>query len=349
MSIKNRSLDLEKLDEYDNHYKVIFLNNPKTGLKGFIAVHRKNKDVSSFGATRLWKYEDSLKGLRDALRLSRLMSYKAALAGLHCGGAKGVILMPKGLKDRKRLLLSYAKEVNSLNGDFITGTDVGLFQDDLRLMKTVSKFFVGINGNAAQSTALGIYYGIEASLEFLLTQGKTFAIQGLGKVGESLLSLLYSKADKIYVSDIDISLCQKIKKQFPNVIVVKPSEIHKQKVDVFAPCALGSVINSKTVGELNCKIVAGGANSQLEDEDVGDILHKLGILYAPDYVINAGGLISVFDEYEGVINKNKQSLEKKIFKIKARLLKIYKTSRKEKLSTNIVANKMAKKVFNSYK
>ncbi len=342
-------LEIEKFEEYDNHHKVVSLNNPNAGLKGCIAIHRKNKDAPSFGATRIWEYEDSLEGLRDALRLSRLMSYKAALAGLPCGGAKGVIFMPKELRDRKNLLLSYAKEVNLLNGDFITGTDVGLSQDDLKLMKTVSNFFVGMNGDAAQSTALGIYYGIEASLEFLTTQGKIFAIQGLGKIGESLLSLLYLKADKIYVSDIDKSLCQKIKRKFPNIVVVKPSEIHKQEVDVFAPCALGAVINSKTVSELNCKIVAGGANGQLENEDTGTVLYKLGILYSPDYVINAGGLISVFDEYEGIVNKDNQALEKKIFKIKDRLLEIYKTSQEEKTPTNIVANKIAEKVFNSYK
>ncbi|PIR74757.1 MAG: leucine dehydrogenase [Candidatus Magasanikbacteria bacterium CG10_big_fil_rev_8_21_14_0_10_47_10] len=349
----NLKLEIEKLEEYDNHHKVVLLNNPETGLKGFIAIHRKNKDIPSFGATRLLHYRDSLDGLRDALRLSRLMSYKSALSGLPCGGAKGVILAPKRLtsENRKRLLLSYAEEVNALNGDFITGTDVGVLQDDLKLMKSVSPFFVGFNGNSTECTALGIYFGMETCCSFLddgdNLAGKTFAIQGLGKVGAALLALVYPKAGKVYAADIDKSVAEKIKKKFPKVVIVAPSEIHKQKVDIFAPCALSGALNSKTIAELKCRIIAGGANNQLEDDTIGDLLFKLGILYAPDYVVNAGGLIAVFDEYEHKKN-NDERIYDKVFAIKERLHDILEKSKKENHAPNYIANEMAEKMFNNF-
>lgn len=342
-------VNIEKLEEYDKHHKVIFLNNPKTGLRGFIAIHRKNKNSPSFGATRFLRYENSLDGLRDALRLSRLMSYKAASAGLSNGGAKGVILMPERIKNRKKILLSYAHEVNNLRGDFITGTDAGLTQDDLKLMRKASQFFVGLNSDATQATAMGIYYGMETSLEFLTGNsdltGKTFAIQGLGKVGHTLLSFLYSKAKHIYVADVDVLTVKKIKKEFPLVFAVKPSEIHKQNVDIFSPCALNHTLNTKTIKELNCKIIAGGANNQLENENIGVLLHKLGILYAPDYAINAGGLIAVYEEYKNGKKRNTKSLLIKIVKIKDRLMKIYKQSEKENRATNLIANEITEKTF----
>lgn len=342
-------VNIEKLEEYDKHYKVIFLNNPKTGMQGFIAIHRKNKNNPSFGATRFLRYENSLNGLRDALRLSRLMSYKAALSGLPNGGAKGVILMPERIKNRKKILLSYAEEINNLRGEFITGTDVGLTEDDLKLIKKESKFFVGLGSDVIQATAMGIYYGMESSLEFLTGSsnltGKTFAIQGLGKVGYTLLSLLYSKAKHIYVADNDALAVKKIKKEFPLVSAVKSSEIHKQQVDIFSPCALSHTLNTKTVKELNCKIIAGGANNQLENENIGIFLHKVGILYAPDYVINAGGLIAVYEEYKKNKKINFESLSVKIVKIKDRLTKIYKQSKKENRATNLIADEIAEKTF----
>jgi len=344
-------LEIEKLmelKEYDNHFRVIVLDNPKTQLKGFIAIHIKNERVPSFGATRLWKYENELDGLRDALRLSRLMSYKASLAGLPCGGAKAVLLLPEHLKNREELLLSYAEAVNSLAGDFITGTDVGLSQDDLRLMKNSSKFFVGLNDNATEFTALGIYYSMETCLEFLTgasdLTGKTFSVQGLGKVGHALLSLLYPKAGKIYAADTDLEIAEKIKKEFPRVSVIKPSEIHKQQVDIFSPCALCHALNLQTVSELNCRMIVGCANNQLQDETIGDALFKQGILYTPDYAVNVGGLIAVFDEYEHQERDDKR-VQNKVAGIKKTLSDILKRSRAENRAPNRVANEITEKIL----
>lgn len=351
MSISN--IDVKKLAEYDNHHKVIFLNNPGAGLKGFIAIHRKNKNVPSFGATRLWHYQDSLEGLADALRLSRLMSYKAALAGLPCGGGKGVILAPAQLshEDRKKILLAYAEEVNKLNGEFITGTDVGVSEDDLALMKSASEFFVGMNGDVTEHTALGIYAGMEACLEFLDNTsdcaGKTFAIQGLGKVGEALLELVYAKAEKIYASDINTTIMKRIRERFPRISIVAPSEIHKESVDIFSPCALNHALNTKTVAELKCRIIVGGANNQLENKSIGDMLFDRGILYAPDYVVNAGGLISVYDEYEHPGKYDRARVEKKVLAIKDTLRRILSESASRRVPTNHIANEMAEKFFNN--
>lgn len=345
-------LDIRELDEYDDHRKVVFLTNNESELEGFIAVHRKNESSPSFGATRLWHYASSLDGLRDALRLSRIMSYKAALAGIPYGGAKGVIVAPERLTsmNRRALLLSYTKEVNALHGDFITGTDVGISQEDLKLMRSASPFFVGSNSDVAKYVALGICFCIETCFSFLDGSdlaGKRFAIQGLGKVGAALLGLVYPEADMIYASDADNSVAEEIRNRFPKVLVVEPSEIHKQRVDVFAPCALSGVLNSRNIVELQCRLIAGGANSQLQNETIGDSLYQLDILYAPDYVVNVGGLIAVHDEYEHKIIHH-QRIYDRLFAIKQRLQGILERSKKEGRPAHRIANEMAEGVLSNY-
>ena len=341
--------------EFDNHTFISFLNDSKTGLRGFIAVHRKNGDAPSFGATRMWHYDSDEEAMDDAFRLSRMMSYKSALAGLPYAGAKGVIMLNSHALDkreRNRLLEAYAENVERLNGQFITGTDVGLTQRDLDVMNKRSEYIVGFNGDATESTALGVFYAIETCLNRVFDEesivGRTFAIQGLGKVGSSIIDYIYDDAKRIFVSDTDKEKVRAIKKKYPKVKVVDSSQIHKQKVDVFSPCALSHALNSKTVADLSCKIIAGGANNQLENEKIGELLHKLGILYAPDYVINAGGLMSVTDEFEH--NKySKSRVEKKVAKIKDTLEKIFIKSEKENKAPNIIADEMAEKIVNKYK
>ncbi|MEK7650047.1 MAG: Glu/Leu/Phe/Val dehydrogenase dimerization domain-containing protein [Patescibacteria group bacterium] len=344
----NESIEFKELAEYDRHYKIIELNDLQSGLKGFIAIHRKRKNAPSFGATRLWHYESSIDGARDALRLSRLMSRKAIMAGLPCGGAKGVILAPTILtsEKRKQLLSAYAAEVNKLAGEFITGTDAGLFQEDIEYMRTLSSFFVGFNGNVTTSTALGVYMGIETCFEFLdgesSINGKTFAIQGLGKIGQGLLELIYEKAGTIFVTDAHTTLLEEVRAKFPQVIIVESSEIHKQKVDVFMPCALHHAINRRTVNELQCRMIIGGANNQLEDATIGDLLLERNILYAPDYVVNAGGLISVYDEFEHPGAYDQKRVDAKIYRIKETLISILQKSKENNMATNKIADSIAK-------
>ncbi|OGI70878.1 hypothetical protein A3C60_01785 [Candidatus Nomurabacteria bacterium RIFCSPHIGHO2_02_FULL_37_45] len=341
----------ENLPEFDNHQSVIFLNDPVTGLRGFIAFHRNSKTVPSFGATRFWQYDSETEAMRDALRLSKLMSYKSALAGLKYGGAKGVIMRDdKFPKDQ--VLKSYAKRLNELSGRFITGTDVGLDLNDLKKMKEESKYLVGIKSNPEKYTAIGLLVSTEVACKKVFgnenLHGRTFAIQGVGKVGHEFLKIVYKNAGNIYISDTDNERLKLIHRLFPKVIIVKPDTIQKQKVDVYMPCALSYALNKKTVKELNCKIIVGCANNQLESKDIADKIQSRGIFYGPDYVVNAGGLISVVDEYEHT-DFNADRIERKVKKIKKTLEEIIKKSDKEKRSPARIADEMAERIINKMK
>ena len=344
--------EVRNLPEFDNHHAVFLLENKDIGFKGYISIHRKNPALPSFGATRMWLYDNDIDGLRDSLRLSRMMSYKAAMAGLGCGGAKGVIVADPNGVNREKFLHEYSRNVDLLKGQFITGTDVGLQQKDLTLMREETPYIIGFNNNSVEFTTLSIYNSISVCLEKVFgtedVSARSFAIQGVGNIGAALVALLWKLGCRnIYVADINPEKIKKIKEQFPGIKVVDPKEIYSQVVDVFSPCALGRTINDKTIEELKCKIIAGGANNQLEKESLGAVLLKKNILYAPDYIENSGGLISVFDEY---VNKkyNKETVTAKVFKIKDILKKIFLESDEEKKAVNLVANEDAEKIFNAY-
>ncbi len=335
---------------FDNHRLVSYITDPQSGLRAFIALHRGGLKTPAFGATRYVVYESESDALKDALQLSRSMSYKAAMAGLKYGGGKGVIIADPKL-DKKAMLQAYAEKLNYFNGNFITGADVGLDASDLGLMATHSRFLVGSKSDPVHFTALGLYYSLEATMAQYFgnedISGKSFAIQGLGKVGSALLSLIYERAGNIYVADIRKDVTRKIKSKYPKVHVVDTVDIYKQKVDVFAPCALSNALSIRTIKKLQAKTVVGGANGQLESSDIGAILHRLGILYAPDYVVNAGGLISVVDEYEHQ-GADKHRIAKRVKNIKDTLKQIFKQSKKKDCPTNIVADQMAEKIFNNH-
>jgi leucine dehydrogenase len=349
---------IKDLPEYDNHRILSYIQDKKAGLEGFIAIHRAKNGVPSFGATRLWSYGTETEAIKDALRLSKMMSYKAALAGLECGGAKGVIMYkPEQIKTpetRKRLFQAYGSSLALFNGNIATGTDVGVFQEDLPNMKNDRTHIVGFNDNATEFTAIGVFESIKVCLEEVFETseltGKSFAIQGLGKVGEELLCMIYKETNnsaKIFVSDINENTIKNIQKKFPNVIAVKPEDIHKQEVDVYCPCALSGVLNPATISEMKSRVICGSANNQLSKEEVGVLLYKLGILYAPDYVVNAGGLIAVYDEYQNKKYDKKRVMDK-VAKIPSILSDILVKSFKQRKATNIIANKMAEKIFNAY-
>jgi len=340
----------DQLPEFDTHKLVTFVNDSKTGLKAYIVIHRGDSRRPSFGATRMWKYRSQSDALREALRLSRIMSYKLAMAGLPYGGAKGVIAASRGaLKNRRALLKSYATMVNYFGGRFITGTDVGLNQNDLYLMRRASPYMVGVKGDATRFTAFGILQGIRVSLKEVFGNDsiakRAFAIQGVGKVGGALLNLLYPHAGRILIADINRQQLRAVMRRFPKVEVVKPSEIHRQEVDVFSPCAMSHSITRRKARELVCKIVAGGANSQLEDNGAGDIMHNRGILYAPDYAVNAGGLISVVDEYEHKRFDPKRVM-RRVFDIRKNLRVIFALARRTRRPTHVVADEIAEQKFN---
>lgn len=347
--MNTKYINLESLKEFDNHKFVSFIYEEKCNLKGFVAIHRGGLSHPSFGATRFWNYHSEIDALKDALKLSRLMTYKAALAGLGYGGAKAVIFSPKLSTSQKHLLLNtYVKRVNYLNGRFITGADVGISDADLKFMAKESSYMVGVSSDPVKYTALGVFYSIqEALIEVFGNEDfgdRTFAVQGLGKTGMAILRLIYPLAKHVYVADKDIATVELARKEFPKAEVVQSAAIHKQEVDVFCPCALSSAVNLNNISKLKCKIIAGSANNQLQNDHIGELLYKLGICYAPDYVVNAGGLIAVVSEYEngnGVLAK----VDERVGKIKDRLKSIFATSKRKHRATNIIANEMAEVIF----
>lgn len=342
---------ISDLEEFDNHSFVAFVSDPQTHLKGFISIHRGGV-TPAFGATRFWHYTQEKFALEDSLRLSRLMSYKAALAGLPYGGAKGVIMAPLNVTDKEKenLLRSFARKVNMVGGRFITGSDVGVTDDNVKEMAKESPYIVGTSCDPVKYTVEGVYLGILESVHNIFgddsLKGRTIAIQGLGKTGWGLLELVSKDAEKIYVFDIDETKVKKAKEIFSQVVTVSEEELLQVEVDIFSPCALSHTLSLENIKKLNCKIIAGSANNQLVNGDSGELLHTKGILYAPDYVINAGGLIAVVDEYEHHGTDEKR-VKKKVEKIQSTLKKIYITSKKENISTSLAANQLAERIINT--
>lgn len=343
------TVDIRKIKGFDDHILVCFINDDAVSLKGFIAIHRNNSGHPSFGATRFWKYEKESDALEDALRLSSSMSYKLALAGIPAGGAKAVLLNDNEEFNRKLLFKEYATKVNLLDGNFITGTDVGLYRDDIVMMRRYSPSFVGIYSQPERYTAEGVVSSIYTVINHIYGSQKlndrTFAVQGLGKVGSELVKYLYIHAKKIYVSEIDEVKLSEIVKSYPDIEVVHPDNIHKQAVDIFSPCALSNAINGGNIGELNCRAIVGAANNQLENDRIAKELYENDIFYGPDYVVNAGGVISVYDEYQHG-NSKVRRVTKKVKQIGRTLDKILKESKKQKKDPLTVANAMAEKIFN---
>lgn len=346
------SYNLELLDEYDQHRHVSCYYDDQTNTRCVISFHRGGIINPCFGATRFWDYKNFDEAINDSLRLSRMMSYKNALAGTKYGGAKAVIISGKKSKKVKdQIFQNYAEYINNLNGTFITGADVGVSRDDVVLLKRASKFFVGIAHDPVEYTVKGLYFALQTtSKEIFGTEdlaGKTFAIQGLGKTGGQLIDLIYDDAAEIYVSDIDPKALAKYSKR-KKIKVVDVDSIHAQKVDFFCPCALFGVLNEKSIKDLKCKMIVGCANNQLSSSSIGVKIHQMGILYAPDYLINAGGLISVVDEYEHP-NASPARVMKRVEGIKQRLKKVIDLSTSKNIATSIVADQMAEDIITTYR
>jgi leucine dehydrogenase len=313
-----------------NHEQVVFCQAKDVGLKAIIAIHDTTLGPA-LGGTRMWSYASETEALKDVLRLSRGMTYKAAAAGLPLGGGKAVIIGDPKKDKSQALFRSYGRFVNSLDGRYITAEDVGTNVFDMECALLETDFVTGTDpchggsGDPSPYTALGTFYGIKACLSKVFGddsfKGRTFAVQGVGAVGAHLVGHLVKNGAKVIACDIDKDKLAAVKKEF-SIETVPPEDIYKVKCDVFSPCALGAVINDKTIEYLQCKIVAGGANNQLERLDHADALKKRGICYAPDYVINAGGLMNVFLELEGYSRERCERMVQNIYHNVARVLKI---------------------------
>ena len=324
----------------DLHFKV----DKATGMKAIIAIH-STKLGPALGGCRFIEYADTQTALYDALRLARGMSYKAALTHLPLGGGKSVIIKPKGPFDRTAYFHAFGKFIQELGGRYITALDSGTQLSDMDIIAQHTPYVASLssdNSDPSPFTAKGILRGIQAAVLFKLKKdhlrGLHVAIQGLGHVGYHLACDLHELGVKLTVADISPTLTEKALKEL-GAHVVASAEIHKVPCDVFSPCALGAVINDQTINELQTTIIAGAANNQLAHTYHGDQLHEKGILYAPDYVINAGGLILAASKY---LHTPEQRTNEQIDHIGNTLLDIFAGSVKENCSPSHVADAMAK-------
>lgn len=346
---------LTKFKEFDHHKLVVKIEDKESGLKGFIAIHNDNLGLPAVGGTRMFPYQSEVEALKDVLRLSRAMTYKCAIAQLPHGGAKGVIIGSPKKDKTKELLKSYAEKVNSLKGRFYTGEDVGLTEDDIAFMLKYSDFFNGkpeLAGDPSPFAALSTFYSIQSAISFVYNKtslkGIKIAIKGVGKVGKALVKLLYKEGAELFVADIDKEAILNTQKETPNIKIVSYKKIASLPVDVYAPCALGGEFSLKNVSKIKARIICGAANNQLIDSQTGDYFFENGIIYIPDYVANAGGLINVVDELEKDGYKKERVLNR-IAQIKEIVNKILTLSRQNNQPPHRIADKIAESYFNSKK
>jgi leucine dehydrogenase len=330
----------------DQHEQVVFCSDKVSKLRSIIAIHNTTLGPA-IGGVRMFSYKSEEEALEDVLRLSQAMTYKAAAVGINLGGGQGVII-GDAQKDKNELILrSFGKFVDSLNGRFITAEDVGTTVEDMEIVRFETRYVTGLSkslgggGDPAVVSAIGVYYGLLASVEKVFNQkdlsGLSVIIQGLGAVGRNLAKKLKEAECKLIVTDIVKSKTDWAKEEL-KAEVIPPDEIYEVKADIFSPNALGGVINDKTIEKLKVKIVAGAANNQLEEDRHGELLQKKRILYAPDFVIGAGGLINVVNELQGY---NQERAIKHAQGIQDILRKIFLTSEKENLSPNKAAYLLA--------
>lgn len=335
-----------------DHEQVLICNDNRTGLKAIIAIHNTVLGPG-LGGTRMWAYKNEAEAVNDVLRLSRGMTYKAAISGLNLGGAKAVIIGDASQHKTEALMRRFGRFVNNLGGKYITAEDVGTTTKDMEYVKMETNHVVGLpesrggGGDPSPVTAYGVYVGIKASAKKAYGTdnlgGRTIAVQGIGKVGMWLVKYLHEEGANVIVSDINDSALAHAHKEY-GAKVVSGDEIFDQDMDIFAPCALGAVLNDDTIGRLKANVVAGAANNQLADENIhGPMLMEKGIIYAPDFLINAGGLINVYSEYTGYNRDNAMRDTENIYDT---LLEIYKTSDDEGIHTQAAATELAEKRVN---
>ncbi len=331
----------------DGHEQVVIGSQPDIGLRTIIAIHDTTLGPA-LGGCRIWPYESEEEALTDVLRLSRAMTYKASAAGLNLGGGKAVIIADPKQQKSEALFRAFGRFVQSLNGRYITAEDVGTDVTDMEWIRMETKHVVGLNtdrggsGDPSPVTALGVLHGIEASLQNAgrtgdLFKGLRVAIQGLGHCGSHLAQLLHQRGAQLVVTDLNEELTEAARVDF-DAEVVAPTDILAADVDVFAPCAMGAVINPESIDVIKAPIIAGSANNQLATPDMGHELEKRGKIYAPDFVLNAGGLINVSFELWGY---NRERALRRTRNIYYQMRKVYKIARENGMPTHEAAMQMA--------
>jgi len=326
------------------HEQVLFCNDSLTGLKAIIAIHNTTLGPA-LGGTRMWTYSNEMEALNDVLRLSKGMTYKNSISGLNLGGGKAVIIGDSRSMKSEALFRRFGKFVESLAGNYITAEDVGISPSDMQWVNMETNHVAGLpgkSGDPSPVTAYGVYMGMKACAKVQFGSDsladKTIAVQGVGHVGEYLVKHLSAEQANVIITDIHEETLLRVSKQY-NAKVVAPDEIYDVPMDIYAPCAMGATINDDTLERLSCSIIAGAANNQLFDEKKHGLeVMKRGIIYAPDYTINAGGVINCFTELEGL---SSEWAHVKAGEIYTTILNIIQRSKEENLPSYQIANQIA--------
>ncbi|XOV67979.1 MAG: Glu/Leu/Phe/Val dehydrogenase dimerization domain-containing protein [Fluviicola sp.] len=340
---------IAQMSKYD-HEQLLFCNDNATGLKAIIAVHNTVLGPA-LGGTRMWTYTNEMEALNDVLRLSRGMTYKNAISGLNLGGGKAVIIGDARSMKSEALFRRFGKFVNSLGGKYITAEDVGISPVDMTWVSMETDHVVGLpgkSGDPSPVTAHGTYVGMKACAKEQFgsdsLNGKKVAVQGVGHVGEYLVRSLATEGADVYISDIHEPTLKRVADTY-GAKVVGLQEIYDIDMDIYAPCALGATVNDETLSRLKCSIIAGAANNQLKNENVhGKAVMERGMIYAPDFALNAGGVINCYSEVKGLSSEWAMSKAEEIYDT---ISNIVKRSISENVPTYQIANKMAEERITS--
>lgn len=333
------------LETYD-YEQVVFCQDKESGLKAIIAIHDTTLGPA-LGGTRMWTYESEEAAIEDALRLAKGMTYKNAAAGLNLGGGKTVIIGDPRKDKNEAMFRAFGRYIQGLNGRYITAEDVGTTVADMDLIHEETDYVTGISpsfgssGNPSPVTAFGVYRGMKAAAKEAFgtdsLEGKVIAVQGVGNVAFNLCKYLHEEGAQLIVTDINKESVQRAVEEF-GATAVDPDDIYSVQCDIYAPCALGATINDKTIPQIKAKVIAGAANNQLKETRHGDLIHELGIVYAPDYVINAGGVINVADELYGY---NRERAMKRVEGVYDNIAKVIEISKRDGIPTYLAADRLA--------
>nr|WP_299033222.1 Glu/Leu/Phe/Val dehydrogenase [uncultured Tenacibaculum sp.] len=332
---------------FDNHEQIVFCNDEDTGLKAIIGIHNTTLGPA-LGGTRMWQYKSEWEALNDVLRLSRGMTYKSAVTGLNLGGGKAVIIGDAKTQKNDALMRKFGEFVNSLSGKYITAEDVGMETRDMDIIREVTPHVTGVSeaiggsGNPSPVTAYGVYMGMKAAAKYKFgtenLDGKKVLVQGVGHVGETLVKHITDEGAQVILNDINEARLEELSKKY-GAKVVLGNDIFGLDLDIYAPCALGATLNDESIAQLKAQIVAGAANNQLANElKHGTMLKERGIAYAPDFLINAGGIINVYAEVEGY---DKAESLKRTENIYNTTLEIFNLSEKENITSHQAAFNIA--------
>lgn len=336
---------MDYMKRYD-YEELVFCCDTQVGLNAIIAIHDTTLGPA-LGGARMWPYQSEDEAILDALRLARAMTYKASAAGLNLGGGKAVIIGDPTRDKSAGLFRSLGKFIESLNGRYITTEDVGTSVSDMQHIRTETKHVTGLplswgsSGDTSPMTGFGVYLGMKACVKEVFgsdsLRGRTVAIQGFGKVGSHLAGYLRHEGANIIATDVNEEAVKRARDEF-HATTINYNDIYDVECDVFSPCALGGVLNHQTIPRLKCKVVAGGANNQLEEEEDGDLLQQRGILYAPDYIINAGGIINISVELTGY---NAELAKARVAEIHSTMERVISLARLNQTSTARTADRLA--------